>query len=214
MIQPLPPPIIQTPTILPPTPLPPPPQPWTGRQIRGAVVVIDPGHGGHDPGAMAKFGGQVAEEAIVLDIGVQVGRMLSERGARVIMTRNTDRFLELQERADIAERNRADLFISIHADSSENRGASGTCVHVYTQASAQSMKAATRMTAAFGRAGIECRGIAHNNYHVLREHSRPGMLIECGFLTNSGDARKLNSASYRTQLAKAIADGATAYFAP
>ena len=213
VIQPLPPPIVHTPTPTPFTP-PPPPKPWVGQQIRGAVVVIDPGHGGRDPGALPKFSGQSAEESIVLDIGNRVGRLLGERGARVVMTRNSDRFLELQERADIAEHNRADLFISIHADSAERKSVSGAGVHIHTQASAQSQKAALRMVAAFNRNGIGCRGVFRNNYHVLREHTRPAMLIECGFLTNASDAQKLNSPNYRAQLANAIADGATAYFNP
>ncbi len=216
VIEPLPPPIIHSPTPSPvfTPPPPPPPQPWTGQKIRGAVVVIDPGHGGKDPGALPKYGGHMTESAIVLDIGNRVARLLGERGARVIMTRSSDRFLELQDRADTAERNRADLFISIHADSAENRSASGAGVHIHTKASSQSQKAALRMTAAFQKHGIECRGIYRNNFHVLREHSRPAMLIECGFLTNAGDAGKLNSSSYRARIANAIADGTTAYFNP
>lgn len=211
VIEPLPPPIVHAPRPAPIVP-PPAPVPWTGQQIRGAVVVIDPGHGGRDPGALPKFAGQQAEEAIVLDIGNRVSRLLSERGARVIMTRTSDVFLELQDRADIAERNRADLFISIHADSAERRSASGAGIHIHTQASAQSQKAALRMVAAFKQHGIDCRGVFRNNYHVLREHSRPAMLIECGFLTNPSDAQKLNTAGYRAQVAEAIADGVTSYF--
>ena len=213
VISPLPPPIVHTPPPPVAPPPPPPPTPWTGPKIRGAVIVIDPGHGGKDPGALPKYRGQMAEEAIVLDISNRVGRLLGERGARVIMTRTSDRFLELQDRADIAERNRADLFVSIHADSAERKSASGAGVHIYTQASSQSQKAALRMVSAFNRAGIECRGVFRNNYHVLREHSRPAMLIECGFLTNPGDARNLNSAGYRAKIADAIADGIASYFA-
>ena len=173
--------------------------------------MVDPGHGGKDPGAMPKFSGQMAEKVIVLDVSNRVKRLLSERGARIVMTRTSDRFLSLQERANIAERHRADLFISIHADSAKRKNASGAGVHIYTRASAQSQKAALKMVSAFKKAGIKCRGIYRNNYHVLREHSRPAMLLECGFLTNPGDARNLNSAGYRAQIAAAIANGIIDY---
>ena len=214
VIEPLPPPIIHAPTPSP-IPAPPPPLPIVSQpQIRGAVIVIDPGHGGRDPGALPKYGGQMSEKTIVLDIGNRVARSLSERGARVVMTRSGDTYPELQDRADVAERNRADLFISIHANSAERRSASGTIVYIFDQATTQSLRAGMRMAAALTRAGIECQGVMRKNLHVLREHSRPAMLIECGFLTNPGDAQKLNSANYRASLAAAIADGAAGYFAP
>ena len=213
VLEPLPPPIIHAP-IPTPIPAPTPPLPITGQQIRGAVIVIDPGHGGKDPGAPARMSGQMAEKSIVLDIASRVARLLSERGARVIMTRSGDTYPELQDRADLAERYRADLFVSIHANSAERRSASGAIVFIYDQASTQSQKAGMRMAAALARAGIECQGVLPKNLHVLREHSRPAMLIECGYLTNPGDAQKLNSAAYRAQLAAAITDGAVGYFAP
>jgi len=211
VIEPLPPPIVHAPRPAPIVP-PPAPIPWTGQQIRGSVVVIDPGHGGRDPGALPKYAGQRTEKSIVLDIGNRVGRLLNERGARVIMTRGNDVYLELQDRADIAERNHADLFVSIHADSAERTSASGAGIHIHTQASAKSQKAALRMVASFKQHGIDCRGVFRNNFHVLRKHTRPAMLIECGFLTNPSDAQKLNSAGYRAQIAEAIADGVASYF--
>ncbi|HSW44393.1 MAG TPA: N-acetylmuramoyl-L-alanine amidase [Phycisphaerae bacterium] len=213
VVEPLPPPIIQAPAPTPLVPLPAPPS-YTGPQIRGAVVVIDAGHGGKDPGALPKFSGQLPEKTIVLDLAGRIATALRERGARVVMTRSSDTFLELQQRADIAGRNRADLFISIHANAVERTHISGVEVHIHTRASSQSQKAALRMASALERAGVECRGIIRNNFHVLREHSRPAMLIESGYLTNRGDAQKLNSPTWRARLSAAIADGVTAYFTP
>ena len=76
----------------------------------------------------------------------------------------------------------------------------------------ESQRAAFRLVAAFGRAGIECRGIFRENFHVLREHSRPAVLIECGFLTNTHDAEMLNSSSYRSTIAEVIVEGIADYF--
>ncbi len=190
----------------------PPPTPAT-RTIRGATVVIDPGHGGKDPGAWPRNLSTLPEKTIVLDISSKLARMLSDRGGRTISTRTTDAFIELEARAAAADRHRADLFVSVHADSAPRASASGAGVHIYTQASLESQRAAQAIVAAFRRAGIETRGIYRNNFNVLREHSRPAVLIECGFLTNRGDAQALNDASYRTRLASAIADGVTDYLA-
>jgi len=217
VLKPLPPPLVHTPRITPSRPLPSKPPPRvTGRSLRGATIVVDAGHGGKDSGAWKAKGvvSRLPEKTIVLDIARKLSGLLTERGANVVMTRTTDVFVELEDRAAIAERTHADLFVSIHADSALRPSASGAEVHRYTQASAQSQKAAHRMVAAFRRAGIHCRGIQPNNFHVLREHSRPAILIECGFLTNLGDAQKLNTASHRSRLAAAIADGIGDYFAP
>ena len=72
----------------------------------------------------------------------------------------------------------------------------------------------TSLIAAFKNGGIHYRGIHRRNFHVLREHSRPAILVECGFLTNRSDAQKLNTDSYRTRIAGVIADGIGDYFAP
>lgn len=180
----------------------------------GKRVVIDPGHGGKDPGAWKSTKSRLPEKTIVLDIGNKVSRILQSRGAQVIATRTKDVYPSLDQRAAAAERHKADLFVSIHADSApRNPNASGTEVHVYTKCGSQSLAAARCMIAAIRKAGLECRGMQRNNWHVLREHSRPAILIECGFLTNSGDAAKLNDAAYRARVAAAIAQGMTDYLA-
>ncbi|HEY6839024.1 MAG TPA: N-acetylmuramoyl-L-alanine amidase [Geobacteraceae bacterium] len=87
-------------------------------------IVIDPGHGGHDPGASGAGG--TKEKDVVLQIGLKLARLLrEEQGLDVVMTRSTDVFLELQERTAIANQVGADLFVSIHANAALNRVASG-----------------------------------------------------------------------------------------
>lgn len=87
-------------------------------------IVVDPGHGGHDPGALGSGG--TREKDVVLQIGLRLAKMLKEEvGLDVVMTRSTDVFLELQERTAIANQVGADLFVSIHANASPNRNAAG-----------------------------------------------------------------------------------------
>ncbi|MCM8813519.1 MAG: N-acetylmuramoyl-L-alanine amidase [Candidatus Omnitrophica bacterium] len=93
------------------------------RRVSLRSVVIDAGHGGHDPGALSSFGG--AEKDIVFDIAVRVQKELSERGMTVVMVRSEDRFVPLEERYAIANRSKADLFVSIHANSSRSAAAQG-----------------------------------------------------------------------------------------
>lgn len=193
-------------------PLPPPP-PAPRKTITNRIIVVDPGHGGRDPGAMAKYRGHMREKDINLDVARHVSSVLASQGGRVILTRNGDTTVDLNARARAADRYRADLFLSIHADSSPKRYISGTGIHIYTRANYETMRMAQCIAASFRRNGIECRGIFRNNFHVLREHKRPGILIECGFLTNASDSERLNDASYRQKLANAIAQGVVDHFA-
>ena len=99
---------------------------YSYRKLR--EVILDPGHGGKDPGAVSKRG--TREKDIVLDIARRVKKQLEQRGIKVRMTRNKDIFISLQERTEIACRSKADLFVSIHANSNPNRSTQG--MEVYT----------------------------------------------------------------------------------
>ncbi len=179
--------------------------------LDGRKVVIDAGHGGKDPGT--KGVSRLPEKSIVLSIANEVTRLLQHRRATVIPTRATDRFLELDDRAAIAQRNGVHLFVSIHADSAPRRSASGSTIYIARGASSQSFSAARMIQRALTAAGIACRGIQRANYRVLVAHSRPAVLVECGFLTNSSDAAKLNTQQYRSKMAAAIARGVADYLA-
>jgi N-acetylmuramoyl-L-alanine amidase len=143
----------------------------------------------------------------VLSVSRLLSQELRSRGARVVMTRSSDVFIELNDRARMAERYKAELFVSVHADSAANRAASGAEVYLYTGATGMSQRAALCIVRAFQRNGIETRGTQRKNLHVLREHSRPAVLVECGFLSNPGDEQKLNTASHQSRLASVIAEG-------
>lgn len=183
-----------------------------GEPVLNATVVIDAGHGGKDPGAPANGVSRLPEKEIVLDIALKVMSELEQEGVNVIATRRDNRFIELEERAAIAERLRADLLVSIHADASKSSSTSGATVYICRQASDASRRAAHSLREAFEQNGIEMRGIQHGDFKVLVEHSRPAVLVECGYLTNYTDAQRLNSPYYRTKVAQVIAEGILKYF--
>jgi N-acetylmuramoyl-L-alanine amidase len=113
-------------------------------------VVIDPGHGGHDPGAMSKG---LSESELVLDVALRLEQLLRKQGVDVVLTRRTDKFVPLEERTAMANRHRADLFLSIHANSSRNRKARGIETYFLNFAtSKEAEEVAARENAASGQA--------------------------------------------------------------
>jgi N-acetylmuramoyl-L-alanine amidase len=143
--------------VVPPVPVAPPPKNLKGgfsiaRQLGLGVsrVVIDAGHGGHDPGAIGKG---VTEAELVLDVALRLETLLQNAGVEVILTRRTDEFLQLQERTAIANREGADLFLSIHANASANAQARGIETYFLNFANTMSAAAvAARENAASGQA--------------------------------------------------------------
>lgn len=178
------------------------------KPLSGLKILVDPGHGGHDPGAGKVGYSELPEKTIVLDVAHELRRKLEACGASVKMTRVDDTFVELNERAAMAERYRVDLLISVHADSApQNGGAYGPTIYIAKQACNTSEQVARVIDRTFSGQGISSRGIKRANFRVLANHSRPAILVECGFLTNYTDAARLNSKWYRQKIAWAISDG-------
>src|SRR5690606_307343 len=134
----------------------PPPAPAPLAPVR-ATLVVDAGHGGKDPGAR---GVSIRpEKAITLEIAHKLAADLRRRGANVVMTRSDDRFVPLSGRAALAERQRVDLFVSVHADAAPRAAANGVSVYIARNASRQSERAAAQVEAALRRAGFSSRGV-------------------------------------------------------
>ena len=169
-------------------------------------VVIDPGHGGKDPGAT---GGGVREKAVVLNVAKKIAAYLEARGCTVMLTRETDVFVELSDRARMANAAKADLFVSIHCNSvRDNARATGMEVYHYTHASEASKRAARVI---YDRllpvCGLRGRGVKSKDLAVLRETAMPAALVELAFISNDGDRAKLVSEEWQERAANAIADG-------
>ncbi|QFZ92141.2 N-acetylmuramoyl-L-alanine amidase [Synechococcus elongatus] len=186
--------------------LPPPLPPQSGRSI----VVIDPGHGGPDAGAVG-IGG-IREKDIVFDISQQVASILRNSGIDVRMTRTADIDLDLEPRVQVAEQARADLFVSIHANaiSLDRPEVNGLETYFYASQSGERL-ARTIHQSILSSISIRDRGVRQARFYVIRRTSMPAVLVETGFVTGSEDARNLANPNHRRKMAEAIARGILQY---
>lgn len=149
-----------------------------GGHLRDVVVVIDPGHGGKDPGAVGKHG--TFEKDVVLSMGHRLTDMLNgEKGVRAVMTRDSDFFIPLHHRVQIAHHHKADLFVSIHADASTDRRVTGSSVYILSDHGATSVMArrlAERENRSDLVGGVKLNGKSDTLASVLLDLSQTGTL--------------------------------------
>lgn len=204
-----------TPSPRPTTPLPSPntsnpkPSPALPQVPNGKfVVVVDPGHGGPDPGAIG-IGG-LRETDAVLSISKQVAALLERQGIRAVLTRQDERDLDLEPRVDLADRVNATVFVSIHANSFSASRPDVNGLETYYYDSGYNL-AKTIHQSIMETTDMRDRGVKQANFYVMKYSSMPAVLVEVGFVTGRDDARRLSDANGRSQLASAIAQGILRY---
>jgi len=197
-------------------------------------VVIDVGHGGKDTGARNDTYG-LMEKELVMDVSIRLKRLLEKTGFQVQLTRRRDEFIELEQRSWIANRDEADLFISLHFNSAMSSKPSGFEVFAMTpqyQPSTQKPKPTDEdaerfpgnkndpwnMLAAYHieralvqEVGGPDRGVKRARFAVLKYLECPGVLVELGFLSHAKTANKVQSAEYRQLLAQSLCKGVLLY---
>lgn len=170
-------------------------------------ICIDPGHGGKDPGALGKR--NTKEKDFVLDIAKKCAAYTIKLGHSAILTRDKDIFLELPERANIANKASVDVFISIHCNSADNSQANGIETYHYPNSFKGKEYATKVQNALIKGTNLSNRGVKEANFAVLRHTSMPGILIEVGFISNVQEEQLLMSQDFRDKVARAIAEGIT-----
>jgi N-acetylmuramoyl-L-alanine amidase len=208
----------------------PPRNPGAGRV---ETIVLDPGHGGNDPGNMDGFH---QEKKYTLLLAEELSDQLQRAGFKVSLTRTRDVYVALSDRPDIARRRGADLFISLHWNSvsvgkAETRGAQTYCLSPAGVASSNEGGGSTGIGSEPGNAnnernmflayeiqrsltrqvGMDDQGVRRARYQVLREARMPAVLIEGGYMSNPGESRRIYDAVYRRQMARAIVQGVLGY---
>lgn len=193
------------------------------------TVVIDPGHGGHDAGAVSPY---AREKDCNLAVGLKLRKRLEKAGFKVVMTRSNDTFLTLRQRVEIANRTPDSIFVSIHHNSSGRQSASGIETFTLAPHGTTSPFARTRRTEelagnnqdsenialatavhsrAIKKSGAIDRGIQRARFSVLCTIQRPAILFEGGFVTHQEEGRKISSDEYQNMLADSICDGIISY---
>ncbi|CAN5752002.1 hypothetical protein BH11VER1_BH11VER1_34300 [soil metagenome] len=200
-------------------------------KIRGTLVVLDAGHGGVDGGTQ---GHGVLEKQATLELTHRVGKKLAEAGLRVVMTRGVDAYVELEERSATANRNQAALFVSLHmnadATSADTHGVETYYSDRKRLGDVARLRRALSIPEGTGfkdkrsellamtvhrhicqATGANDRKVRDSNYLVVMQSECPSILVECGYLTNEGEAAKLQDADYKAKFANAVAEGIKVY---
>ena len=177
--------------------------------IEHAKIVIDPGHGGDDPGAVVTFS-EKHEADHTLTTALLLKKELENLGATVILTRESDKSVSLENRAQLSNREKANAFISLHFDSGPNSNASGTTGYYFTSTSENLGQTVNKYIAR--NLTLKSQGTKFQNFLVLRENKQPSILLELGYLNNPDDNKLIESSEYQENIAKSIASALKEYF--
>ena len=175
------------------------------------TIVIDPGHGGPDPGAVG-IGG-LRETDVVLDVSLQVAALLRARGVEVLLTRTADVDVDLPPRVSLANRSAANAFISIHANALSMRRQDVNGIETFFFSDPRSGRLAGYLQQQIMDVsrGTPNRGVRRGRFFVIRRTVMPAALVEVGFVTGAIDAPRLARAEHRRRLALALATGILNY---
>ncbi|RHW46042.1 N-acetylmuramoyl-L-alanine amidase [Bombilactobacillus bombi] len=179
-------------------------------KISEATIVIDPGHGGSDTGALTT-NQKHYEKTYTLDTAQRLQKQLQQAGANVILTRKGDSDMDLASRARLANKLNADVFISLHFDSTSDKSqATGVTTYYYSEKKDQPL--AQNIQRQFKHLALPSRGTRFGNFEVTRENEQPAILIEGGYLNNKKDYKQIANPTYRQKLADCILQGLMDYF--
>jgi len=182
------------------------------KKPKEVIVVIDPGHGGEDWGT---YNGNLFEKDINLDISLQLGKILDELGIKIVYTRDTDVFVDLVPRSDLANELDATLFISVHSNSMEDNSEYKGTETLYCpppEDPKYSKMNGKKLAEIVQRELIKALGTVDNgiierpNLSVLRRTKMPAVIAEIAYISNPSDRAKLADASFRKKAAKALAN--------
>lgn len=176
-------------------------------KIRNKVIIIDPGHGGNDTGALRN---NILEKDLTLAIALKVRQELRDKGFNnIILTRNCDKTLALADRVTIANDNNADIFVSIHINSSVKTEVNGIETHYYSEKGYDVAKVIHKEI--MENVEANDRGLFKSKFYVINHTEAPAVLLELGFISNEQERNLLTSEKRQKDSAEAIADGIVNY---
>lgn len=178
------------------------------KSLAGYNVVLDPGHGGKDPGSIGLYG--VKEKDLISSTANIIAQALRNAGANVILTRSSDYFISLDERVHISESYDTDAFVSLHYNAFPIVSVNGVSTY-YANGNSQRL-AQVVQSSLMSSVNLHNRGVMQANYHVIHDNSAPSILMELGFITNPNDLAIIQTGDYQSKVAHAITNGLKNYF--
>ncbi|MBH5319895.1 N-acetylmuramoyl-L-alanine amidase [Paenibacillus sp. GSMTC-2017] len=178
--------------------------------LEGKTIVIDPGHGGKDVGAIGQNGTQ--EKDVTLQTAKEIQReLMKQTGANVLLTRDGDDSKSLQDRIDFTEENDGDLFISVHYDAFTTSDVNGITTY-YNKSEDQILADIIHRRLFNQDIDAKDRGVQHGDYFVIRETTAPSILMELGYISNIVEEARMNTEEFQQKTAVAVTEGIIEYF--
>lgn len=191
---------------------------------KGHIVMLDPGHGGYDPGAITNQG--VYEKSINLQIAQKVKEMLGPSGIGVFLTREEDidyvpdgvkgkttkKQIDLNRRIDMAKEATADVFVSLHVNTTATGQESGSETFYHYQSESSKSLAELIQQELIKIPGMNRRIAKPGDFYIIKNTSMPAVIVEVGYLSSVKEQKKLQQSWYQEQLARAIAKGISNFF--
>jgi N-acetylmuramoyl-L-alanine amidase len=192
--------------------------PGPGRSLAGSTIVLDPGHGGKDPGAIGPTGLQ--EKTVTLDVALRVAEYLRQKGANVVLTREDDTFVDLYDRPAVATSAGASVFVSIHMNANVSRSIDGTSTYyvrtppsgsdrLKTEGYSLAKKLQSRVQGGLGTRNI---GVLEADFVVLKASEVPAALVEVAFISNTNEESFMKTDGFKENTARYIAEGIADYY--
>ncbi|MDF2633631.1 MAG: N-acetylmuramoyl-L-alanine amidase [Pelosinus sp.] len=188
--------------------------------LRNKVIAIDPGHGGSDPGAIGA--NKLQEKIVTLAVAQRVQALLEKAGAKVLMTRKTDVDVygpnasaveELSARTIVANKNKADVFVSLHINAFTNPSVGGIATYYYQKSKYDMLLADCIQDNLIKSGGLQDRGINAAGFYVIKKTQMPSVLAELGFISNPDEEKLLSNPQFQQKMAQGIVQGLDAFFA-
>lgn len=174
------------------------------------IIVLDPGHGGSDTGAISNTGAY--EKTYTLRTALAVKKTLESYGAKVIMTRHTDKIVYLSRIPKVAENNSADAFISFHFDSAPTKNSASGLTTYYYHKKNGSLALGKALNSYMNNFPMLNKGVDFGDFLVIRDNSRPAVLLEMGYINSNSDFKAISSPKYPNKVANAVKKGLEKYF--
>ncbi|WP_169823950.1 SH3 domain-containing protein [Bacillus marinisedimentorum] len=181
----------------------------SGQYLKSKTIVLDPGHGGRDPGTAGRNG--AIEKRLTLQTAQILAQKLKAAGANVILTRTGDGYVSLGYRVSVSHYHNADAFVSLHYDSSVYSSAHGISSYYFNKTKDYPLSAAVQDELT-KQTGFRSRGVKYGNFQVLRTNRQPAMLAELGFLSNPSEELSVMGSTFQDRAATGLYNGLARFF--